>query len=118
MKLNSYLECVKSYGNDWDKEDDIKRQKILKSFPYSYIIEGAYPEYETASKWCLKEFEAKEAKWTDLWYGKTGYDYGFWEFFFKDKQDAESFKKAITGFYAETAAGKWKTDGYGKHINL
>lgn len=118
MKINSYSECKKNYGNEWDKEDGIKRQKIIKSFPYPFIAEGVYLEYETASKWCLKKFGAKEAKWTDLWYGKTGYDYGFWEFFFKNEQDAESFKKAVNDFYVETAKGKWKTEGYNKYIEL
>lgn len=64
----------------WDSKDNKKRSKILLNLPYSVIVEGAYSEKEKATNWCLDELDEKNNEWIDLWCGKTGYDYGFWEF--------------------------------------
>lgn len=124
MKINTFEGCVKIYNNDlkeqggWDTEDNKKRSSSLETFPHSVIVEGNYLEYDVAEKWVTKNISPKDEKWTDLWYGKIGYDYGFWEFFFENKEDAEKFKESVRIFYAETSGKKWKTEGYDKHIEL
>jgi hypothetical protein len=124
MKVNTFEKCVKSYNENfknqggWDAEDNLKRIETLRIFPYSIIVEGNYLEHDMATQWNNTNFGLREEKWTDLWYGKIDYDYGFWEFFFKEKKHVEMFEKAVDTFYAETAVGKWKTDSDNKHIDL
>jgi hypothetical protein len=31
------------------------------------------------------------ASWGSWWYGKVSYDYGYWEYFFRDEQDMKRF---------------------------
>jgi hypothetical protein len=57
-------------------------------------------------------FGKKEDKWTKIFYSKIGYDYGYFEYFFKTETDANSFSKEVPNFYGQYPTGKWKTDGY------
>ena len=120
MKINTFEECLNEYNsfNGWEPENDTDRSEKAKEFPYSVIVEGAYLENDMAQKWCLDNIGKKDENWADLWYGKIGYDYGFWELFFKNQKDADFFKNTVPTFYAETVAGKWRTDGYENHIDM
>ncbi len=125
MKISTHKECVQAYndgfkhqGGGWDSVDDLERTKVSENFSFSVIVEGAYGEDNVAEKWCADKFGEKDIKWKYLWYGKIDYDYGFWEFFFKDQKDANQFNETVSTFYVEINGKKWKTDGKDKIINL
>jgi len=127
-----------------------RRDAILKRFPYSAIVEGHYPEGDTATRWCWQQFgpmnceecydysseypgcplvlateytetgvykdkNGEEHRWQEkrykkpekhnhegiweiIWLGKTGYDYGFYEFCFKNEADRDKFLEAAPSF--------------------
>lgn len=66
-----------------------------------YIQEGSYLDNQgvthTWAQKCYKEVEPHEheGSWTSLWLGKTGYDYGFMEFYFKNEADRDAFVRAV-----------------------
>jgi hypothetical protein len=39
-----------------------------------------------------------EGNWTVVWLGKTGYDYGFGEYFFKNEADKDKFLTNVSSF--------------------
>jgi hypothetical protein len=50
--------------------------------------------------------------WSSLWYSKTDYDYGCWEYFFSNEQDMQTFIQKIPDLWVELAPGKWyRTEG-------
>src|SRR5581483_8404845 len=105
------------------------------------IVEGAYPEFDMATKWCIdrigptdetnnwKEIKSKtgdyepiqfvkNGHWSNLWFDKIGYDYGFSEFYFKEDKDLRAFTEALPSFYGTGPKGRWKTEGYEKFIDF
>lgn len=134
--------------NDWEEEYNKERVNILKNFPASIVIEGSLLEIKVAINWCLgrignrntnfrnydegtiggygySSIKSEREKgrvfnglWTSLWYLKTDYDYGFFEFFFKDKNSLAAFTLELPNLYAEGPKGRWKTDGSDKFINI
>jgi hypothetical protein len=66
-----------------------------------YITEGTYKDKDgKVEKWkekCYKEVEVHDhvGLWADHWLGKTGYDYGHMEFYFKNESDRDAFVKAV-----------------------
>jgi hypothetical protein len=116
MKISTYNDCLKEYNNSnsaekWDSQNDIDRQSILKVFPYSLIVEGDTLEWIMAKTWSQSNIGEKTKTWDELPLGKTDYDYGFFEFYFKDKKDLDSFTNEVQNFYAENEGKKWKTKG-------
>lgn len=120
MKINNFEECIKVYGTDGvlDERDSQDRLKNLKDYPFALVIEGNYLEHDMAAQWLKNNIGLQDEEWQELWYGKIAYDYGFWEFFFKNQKTLDSFKNAVPTFYAETVTGKWRTDGYENHIDI
>jgi hypothetical protein len=66
-----------------------------------YITEGSYTDKD-GKKWDWKDKNYKkvephehEGNWVCYFLGKTGYDYGFQEFYFKNKADRDAFEKAV-----------------------
>jgi hypothetical protein len=121
MKFNTFENCVKEYSSfdGWKEELGPQREKYGSMFSRSVIIEGAFPEYDMAEKWLTENVGPKSGTtWRDIWFGKTGYDYGFWEFFFKEKDFYSKFLKEVPKFYGIGPKGKWKTEGYNNFIDL
>lgn len=98
MRIRTFEECVKAYGAYWDPDNDKKRSETLKTFPFSIVVEGAYLEYDTAESWLVKNEGPQGDKWTYVWYMKTDYDYGYWEFCFKSETDVARFREAVLTF--------------------
>lgn len=132
MKKNTYENCVEEYKgfSDWNNQFNFDRDKILKDLTFSIVTEGLSDELLMAVQWCLDNIGKRkdsigenynfrklhentpDGLWTELWYGKTGYDYGFSEFFFQNENDLNNFVLQIPNFYATDSNGdKWKTNG-------
>lgn len=115
-----------------------KRKNNLIIFPFSAVLQGAYPEHDYATRWCWQKYGSPQTEccmesyseypscpevlaterfdddgdrayskvkdhshigcWTHEWVGKTGYDYGFSEFYFKAQSDLDSFLAAVETF--------------------
>ena len=125
MKISTYENCFTSYTDNWSgwqSNFDVERKNSFLMFPYSVIIEGSFSDIDIAEAWCLKQVgkvditsdmfflknyagkleEIKRTKnglWKIYFYGKTSYDYGFCEFFFREKIDLEKFQKAVPNFF-------------------
>ena len=89
------------------------RKTFLARFPHSVMIELAYAERDYANRWCWQKFGSSDGKchqqhseyrvclkdsahlhdgiWTDHWYLKTDYDFGFNEWFFANESDQKEF---------------------------
>ena len=121
MRESSYETCVKTYSDIGrrEKEADAQRVEKLKFLPFSVVAEGAYPELDMADQWLLEHAGHESEKgWQKIWYGKTEYDYGFTEYFFKDETTRQKFVDEIAHFYGERPNGKWKTDGQENYVTL
>jgi hypothetical protein len=117
--LSSYeeyltLECVPSGG---EYEVDPERVERLARFPYSVVLQVAYPEMDFANRWCwghlgpsYGECRQKDSNccvcliesphchfgvWTDRWLEKTDYNYGFNEWFFQSVADQNAFLEFV-----------------------
>lgn len=132
MRKNTYENCIKEYKSfdSMDNKFISEHNKIIKDMSFSIVTEGLSDELSMAVQWCLDNIGKRkniigedynfrklqestpDGLWTELWYGKTGYDYGFSEFFFKHENDLNNFILQITNFHVTDSTGnKWKTDG-------
>ena len=134
-------------------ERDEKRKASMQDFPFTVILEGAYPEHDFVSRWCWQNIgpiqcdechetsseypgcplvlateyiqtgwyydnkqnrvywsekayieqkvpkHGHEGTWKSLWLGKSGYDYGFSEYYFKNQTDWDRFLAAVPVFH-------------------
>jgi len=70
---------------------------MLIEQPYSVILEGGYLELDSLNKWIDVNLSYDPIKW--LFYGKTGYDYGFAEYFFSEESNAQDVSKIVSNIY-------------------
>ena len=80
---------------DADKNRD--RNEMLLNYPCSVILEGGYLELDSLNRWIEINLGPESIKW--LAYGKTGYDYGFAEYFFSDEFDAAKIARVAPNIY-------------------
>jgi hypothetical protein len=143
MIVNTFENCVEEYRsfNGWDAEYDLLREQLLTSFPHSVTVEGDSAELDMAVEWCLVNTGAADiastwkhvtdsaghsqeiavaenGQWANQWFYKTGYDYGFMEFYFRTPPDLERFVKAVPSFFGLGPKGKWRTEGYERVVYL
>ncbi len=71
----------------------IQEYKIRKSYTDK---DGKVHEYDFHTRDPGKH--GHEGNWTIVWLGKTGYDYGFGEWYFKNEADRDKFVEAIPSF--------------------
>lgn len=54
----------------------------------------------------------------NIFYGKLGYDYGFFEFFFSNEADAIKFSNVIPTIFTKYPVGSvMRSDGYNNYIS-
>ena len=113
------LSSIESYlANEEDspegRDAEIReREDRLRRFPYSVMLELAYPELDYAHRWCWQRFGPRDGpcrqkdseykacldetehphtgKWASYWYVKTDYDFGYNEFYFAGQADRDLF---------------------------
>ncbi len=112
--LSSYEAYLASENESPDDED---RDKRLFRFPYSVMLEVAFPELDFANRWCWQRFgpahgECHQSQseypacavvlphchigvWTHHWYVKTDYNFGFNEWYFADPSHHQQFLASV-----------------------
>lgn len=75
----------------------IRRKGMLEKFPFSVIVDGAYFETDSLEKWINNNLGPDQVN--SLFYIKTGYDFGFSEYFFRNKADAELVEQIVPNLY-------------------
>lgn len=69
-----------------------------------YIETGSYKDKDGVEHtWKEKRYKEVEkhshtGTWTTVWLGKTGYDYGFSEYYFLNEADRDAFVKEVPNF--------------------
>jgi hypothetical protein len=120
VKISSFQEMLLEYGiSELDPDYNIERMEMLSMYKYTVILEGEFMELDNLEKW-IKINLGKNTV-ISLFYGKTGYNYGFSEYFFDDQQQAWEATKAIPNIYTLYPASYkpnhiCKSDGYGKEV--
>ena len=98
MRLRSFTEMLLEYGIDeLELDDQFARTEILLKQPYSIIVEGGHMELENLERWI--KLNIGDDKVIYLYYGKTGYDFGFAEYFFKDSIGASKTAGVVSNIY-------------------
>lgn len=98
MKLQSFEQMLLEYGiAELDAGNKRDRNAMLTVNPYSVILEGGYLELDSLNRWIENNLGPECIKW--LLYGKTGYDYGFAEYFFNDEFDAAKIARVAPNIY-------------------
>ena len=105
---------------DFAREETRDRLARLKRFPYSVMLELAFPELDYAERWCSQRFGPMDGecrqhhseyricsndtkhthtgKWTSHWYEKTDYNFGYCEFYFVELPDRDAFLEELPEF--------------------
>lgn len=112
--LSSYEEFLASEN---DHSEEGARAERLTRFPYSVMLQVAYPELDFANRWCWQQFGPAHGEcqqfhsencacdikpkhchlgvWTEVWFAKTDYDFGFNEWYFREKSHLERFLASV-----------------------
>jgi len=121
MKVRSFQEMLIEYNiTDLDSDDKKEREKTLSKLKYSVIVEGEWTEFDNLDKWVKNNLNIDTI--TDLFYGKTDYDYGFREIFFEREECATKLTNVIPNIYTIYPKSNipndiCKSDGYQKSVN-
>jgi hypothetical protein len=88
-------ECAESYS-EYPGCPLVQATEYLHHYTYK-DSDGTMKE---DSEKCYKkpEVHGHEGNWTIVWLGKTGYDYGFSEYYFKDELSRDKFVQAVPDF--------------------
>jgi hypothetical protein len=114
-KLSSYEAYRISENDDLDERLCAHEQRglLLLRFPFAVMLEVAYPEMDFANRWCWEtlgpengpcyQFQSNypcctdesehehQGVWCTRWFAKTDYDFGFNEWYFRDRQHHDMF---------------------------
>lgn len=101
---NAALWCWEHFGDkdgkcQWEHTSEYPGCPLVRAT--CFIEEGKYPDKEgKMHDWSEKRYKQVEVHehvgvWTELFLGKTGYDYGNAEFYFKNEADRDAFVSAV-----------------------
>lgn len=99
-----------------------KRKEMFEKYPFSVLLEGGYHETDGLEKWIKLNLGADQVN--ELFLIKTGYDYGFSEYFFADRLSAEKVTAIIPHIYIrynhedDPACGAFRTAGREKQVEV
>lgn len=122
MRVRDFIQLEEAYKDTVrgiDPDDIEKRNVLLVKYASSVIVEGVWFELKNLEKWAKENLH--ETLVDQVWYGKTGYDFGFVEYFFNDQVNAEKFAAVISKIYT-TYPNSYppgeicRSEGYDKHI--
>lgn len=99
MRTVSLNEILLEYGIDnLDDDDKESREELLSKYPFSLIVEAEFMELDNLERWIKKNLLVdNDMKF--LFYGKTDYNFGFAEYFFKNKNNIDKIQKVIPNIY-------------------
>jgi hypothetical protein len=92
--------------------DDLERRKeLLSKYKFSVITEGEFGEFDNLHKWIEKNINENGLE--VICYGKTGYDFGFVEFFVSEKEQEEKLRNVIPNIFTTYPTARiCKSEGY------
>lgn len=96
MRIQSLQNMETEYNSEnrrLEGEELAERKELLKKYKYSIIIEGEHTEFDNLDKWINQNMSKNRIE--NIYYGKTGYNYGFAEYFLDKKEDEEKLKLVI-----------------------
>jgi hypothetical protein len=88
-------ECAESYS-EYPGCPLVQATEYLHHYTYK-DSDGTMKE-DSEKQYKKPEKHAHEGNWTIVWLGKTGYDYGFSEYYFKDEANRDAFIIAVPSF--------------------
>lgn len=98
MRIQSFQQMLLEYSIDQLETDDINdRKERLITHRYSVIIEGGFMEFDSLNKWIEINLGQESINW--LFYGKTGYDFGFAEYFFTEELHVKTVTEIVPRIY-------------------
>lgn len=115
MRVYPFEQLLSDYAPEHLREGyDVERQRLLGKYPFSVLVEGAYFETDGLEKWIEQNLGPDQINW--LFYIKTGYDFGFTEFFFTERLFADRVKHIVPLLYtrfpdSEPPGRTYKTNG-------
>jgi len=120
MRVQTLTYMMAEYDTDCggiDLDDLRKREQLVSTFNYSVILECEHHEFDSLQKWIKAHFDLNCIDY--IYYGKTGYDYGYAEFFVTVKTMEEQLTYIIPHIYTQPSNHiPFKTDGYNVWIAL
>ncbi len=100
MKTESFQKMESEYKTENGKlevEYLEERTKMLSRFKYSVIIEGEHSEFDNLDKWIKQNINQNGIE--NIYYGKTGYDYGFAEYFTNEIESEKKLNIIVSNIY-------------------
>ncbi|WP_146193354.1 hypothetical protein [Flavobacterium sediminis] len=96
MRVQSFENMEVQYKTEnegLETEDLAERKKLLKKYLHSVIVEGEHSEFDNLEKWIKLNIDRNGLE--NIYYGKTGYNYGFAEYFLSEKEYQVKLKAII-----------------------
>ena len=112
--IDDYLRCEN------DAEELELRNQRLSRFPHPVMLQVSYAELDFINRWCWLRFgprcgdctqrdseyrvceaghpHSHDGVWTDHWFAKTEYNYGFNEWYFANRLDYDAFLENVPSF--------------------
>lgn len=117
MKISTFPELANAYEVRLLDSDDLeKRQTLLARLKHSVIFEGDFLEFDNIINWIKDQLSIESVDY--IFYGKLGYDYGFFELFFSNDADANKLVDIIPAIYTSFPNGSvMKSNGVDHYIN-
>jgi hypothetical protein len=104
MRVSDFPQMVKDYEvRTMDTDELTKRNTLLGQGKYSVIFEGDFLETDSVRSWLKQETGIEEPCF--IFYGKLGYDYGYFEFFFSSENEATSLAEVLQNMFTRYPNG-------------
>ena len=114
--IDAYLAYESDAQDERNEQRRLRDQRLLR-FPHAMMLEVAFPELDCVNRWCWTNFGPRDGDcaqkyseyrvcdidvphshagvWTDYWFTKTDYNFGFNEWYFADRLHYDQFVKNI-----------------------
>jgi len=94
----SFPDMLSEYkSEELEKDNLLARKEMQGKYPFSFIVEGGHMELDNLETWIKAQFGSDKVVF--LYYGKTGYDFGFAEYFFERQDEALKAGEAVPNIY-------------------
>ena len=117
--LSSFEEylAIEEFSSELRAEAHRERDEILSRFPYAVMLQVDFHEFDFVNRWCWQQFgpcdgecldrestcrvcdltapHSHTGTWLWHWWVKTGYDFGFNEWYFAEQSHYDLFLRFI-----------------------
>ncbi len=117
--FDCYFACDDDTLEERSEQQSLREVRLLH-FPYAAMLQVAFPEIDFVNRWCWMTFGSRNGDcnekyseyrvcnldephshsgvWTDYWFVKTDYDFGFNEWYFASEADYNLFLQNVENF--------------------